>query len=279
MNVRICTLVFVALISGLGRAQQTSPAPPSPSLPKTNLDTPAAQSGGDRSTLASPVSGTTPAANANAPTRLDTPAAQESGGDASALASPVPPRLIGSTLRVGTQVDVTLTEDVSSGSQINGTKVRAKLAAPVRSSSGVVLPAGTAVEGTVVSSAKAGLIASGGVLSLQLTQVGGIATITDVRDFNGSEGHKDVADSAPEKGTEAMVARGTLLTFHVLEPGKATGLVPGVPPATNPGGNSGGGQNSGQGSGNNTPNTTPAIKQTPIGGATQGVVPQGSTPR
>ena len=90
-----------------------------------------------------------------------------------------------------------MAQGVSSGVQINGDKVRGTLTAAVRTTNGTVLPVGAAVEGTVVSSAKAGVIASGGVLSLQLTQVGGVHVITNVVDFNGQEGHKDVADSAP----------------------------------------------------------------------------------
>ena len=162
---------------------------------------------------------------------------------------------------------MTLTQALDSGTRMNGDKIHGTLAAPVRTTSGAVLPRGTVVDGTVVSAAKAGLVTSGGILSLQLTRVGGVAVITDVVDFNGQEGHKDVADSAPAKGSEATVAQGTTLDFHVLEVGHATGLVPGVAPAKNAGGNGDGGQ------GNGPVGNGPGIPQTPIHGATQGVTP------
>ena len=49
--------------------------------------------------------------------------------------------------------------------------------------------------------------------------------MTDVAAFDGKEGHKDVADSAPDKGTEAVAQAGLTIQFHVLEMGKVPGLV------------------------------------------------------
>ena len=204
---------------------------------------------------------------------LDTPSAQ-GAGDKSALASPVAPLPRGTAVAVGTEIRMTIGQEVSSGAQMNGDKFRGSLVAPVRTTSGAVLPQGTVVEGTVVSSAKAGLITSGGVLSLQVTRVGGVPVITDVVDFNGQEGHKDVADAAPAKGSEASVSAGAMLNFHVLEVGHATGLVPGVPPAQNAGGQGNAGQQGNARQGNAPAGVGPGIPQTPIHGATQGVTPR-----
>lgn len=255
------TLGLACLLLGSG-ACGLSQAVPQQGTPadaaRQGLDTPAAQAPNQSSGR----TGESP---------LDTPVAQQ-GKDASAVSSPVPEAPKGTSIRVGTDVRVTLTAAVSSGVQKNGDTVQGKLASAVRTNMGF-LPAGTPVKGTVVSAAKAGEIASGGVLSLQLTSVGGVHVITDVRDFSGAEGHKDVADAAPAKGAEAVVALGTLLQFRVMQQGKATGIVPGVPPAKGNGGQNGGTQNSG------AQNAEPRTSQTPAGGATQGVVPRGSTPR
>jgi hypothetical protein len=102
--------------------------------------------------------------------------------------------------------------------------VRAVLSAPVTTSKGRVLTSGTPVEATVVSAAPAGTMQSAGVLSLQLIRVGSVAVVSDVAEFSGHEGHTDVADSAPVKGTEATVQPGTVLTFHVTDNGVVTGL-------------------------------------------------------
>ena len=255
--------VVLTMAAAASANAQTARAAPG----TTALDTPAAQGNGDHSALASPVAGTAkpaPASSTAGETGLDT-AGTKGKGDQSALASPVAPLPRGTSVAVGTEIKIMLTQAVSSGTQINGDKIRGTLSAPVRTTSGAMLPGGTAVEGTVVSAARAGLVTSGGILSLQLTRVGGIPVITDVVDFNGQEGHKDVADSAPAKGTEAAVASGTTLDFHVMQEGKATGLVPGVAPATNAGGN--------QNGGGAVPNASPGIPQTPVHGATQGVTP------
>ena len=93
--------------------------------------------------------------------------------------------------------------------------VQARLASPVRASDGHVLPAGSAVKLTVVSVAPAGKIESMGEVTLQIVAVGGVATLSDAQTFEGKEGHKDLPDSAPAKGTEAVVAAGTVLHFEV----------------------------------------------------------------
>ncbi len=221
-----CTGVIAAQTQTPAQAPTQTPSQaPASSPPPLELNTP-----------------TVPVAPASTPQPasavLDTPAAQ-APGDKSALSSPVAPDHMAPYIRVGSAVAMKLTDQVSSGAQRNGDTVHGVLTAPVTLSNGVALPAGTNVDATVVSAARAGTVGSAGVLSLQLTRVGGHAVVTDVVDFNGQEGHKDVADSAPAKGTEAVVKPGTLLNFHVLETGKATGLAPGAnatstPPAKKP---------------------------------------------
>lgn len=121
-----------------------------------------------------------------------------------------------------------MSDAVNSGVQRNGDIVHGVLAASVKTSAGLTVPSGAKVDATVVSAARAGTMLSGGVLSLQVTRIGGVPVITDVVDFNGQEGHKDVADSAPAKGSEAVVQPGAILQFHVMENGRATGLDPGA---------------------------------------------------
>lgn len=217
-------------------------------------------------------------------TALDTPAAQASS-DQSATGSPVPSAAKRSSIRIGTSISVLLANTISSASQKNGDTVHARLAQAVRPINGPVLAPGTSVEATVVSSAKAGTISSGGVLSLQLTRIGGLPVISDVLDFNGQEGHKDVADSAPQTGTQAEVPGGTVLRFRILDDSRVPGVIPGIAPATNAGGASGGGAgttpNAQQQPPTGSPNTAPGVNQTPIQGATQGVSPpaQPATPK
>ncbi len=196
--------------------------------------------------------------------------------DASALESPVAASPTAVALPKGSSVSVQLTEAVDSGTTKNGDAVRGVLSAPVKTVRGETLPAGTAVTGTVVSSAKAGELQSAGELSMQLTRVGNAAIVSDVLDFNGKEGHKDVADSAPAKGTEAMVPAETVLTFKVLENGRATGLdLEGAAKARSEGavgGAGGGGSGAGKAGvaagATGSPSTGPGANQTPAPGTT-----------
>jgi hypothetical protein len=89
------------------------------------------------------------------------------------------------------------------------------LATPVRLSNGHVLRAGTHVGVTVLAVAAAGRLSSHGELTLQVTHVGPVSVLSDAMSFFGKEGHKDLPDSAPAKGTEASVAAGATLQFHV----------------------------------------------------------------
>lgn len=150
---------------------------------------------------------------------LDTPSAQ-APVDSSALGGSDAPALTDSiklpTLQIssGSLISVRLAAPLSSSMQHNGDVVQGTLAAPLTTTDGKTLPEGAKVIATVVSSARVGTIASGGVLSIELTHIDGVRVVTDIRVFDGKPGHKDVADSNPAKGSEAEVPAGTLLQFH-----------------------------------------------------------------
>ncbi len=192
--------------------------------------------------------------------------------DNAAESSPVSGQRTGSAIKVGSAISMQLSSSVDSGSFKNGDAVHGTLTAPVRTTAGVVLPAGTRIDGTVVSAAKAGTVESGGILSIQLTRVGGVPVVTDVVDFNGKEGHKDVADSAPDKGTEAVARAGSTLNFHVLENGVVPGVIPG---ARLDGGKAGALPAAG------AANTGPGVNQTPVNGGSSpvGTAAPGGNPK
>ena len=164
--------------------------------------------------------------------QLDSPKTPESP-DRAALGSPVAPLPTGDSIALGTPVTMTLLGRVDSKTQHNGDKVQGTLGASLRTRSGRTLPPGAPVEATVVSAAPVGTLGSFGILSLQLTRVSGLPVVSDVLDFNGQEGHRDVADSAPAKGTEAVVAAGTTLDFKVMDNSTVPGVVKGIAPAVN----------------------------------------------
>lgn len=121
----------------------------------------------------------------------------------------------GVSLPANAEVAVRLLKTIDSAHVRNGDMVDATLAAPVHTSDGHTLPAGTRVGVTVLAVAAAGKISSRGEVTLQVIHVGPAATLTDALTFHGQPGHKDLPDSAPAKGTEASVATNTTLRFHV----------------------------------------------------------------
>jgi hypothetical protein len=135
--------------------------------------------------------------------------------DAAAEASPLSSTPHGKWLPAHAEVAVRLHKAIDSANVRNGDILDATLAAPVRASDGSTLPVGTQVGVTVLAVAAAGKLQSRGELTLQLTHVGPAATISDELTFFGEEGHKELPDSAPAKGTEASVTAGTTLRFHV----------------------------------------------------------------
>lgn len=140
--------------------------------------------------------------------------------DSSALASPeIGPSVHGgAALPPGAAVRVTLGRAIDSGRLKNGDSVPARLSEPVRTTRGSVLPAGTPVVITVVATVPAGKLSAVGEFSLQAVRVGSVATATDTQTYRGRPGHKDVADAAPALGTDAGLAAGAALAFHVLKP-------------------------------------------------------------
>ena len=137
--------------------------------------------------------------------------------DTSVNASLATPIARGVSLRAGTTFQAKLLTPLTSATNRNADHARATLLTPVRTSAGTTLRAGTPVVLTMVSVAAAGTIESAGELTLQAIQVGNVATLSEFITTKGVEGHKDLADSAPAKGTEATLAAGTILHLKVAK--------------------------------------------------------------
>lgn len=177
-----------------------------------------------------------------------------------------------------TAIDVKLGRSIDSGRLKNGDTVSATLVKPVTLSPKGSLNAGTPVQLTVVETLPAGRIYAAGEFSLQIERIGSLAVYTDTLTYRGKPGHKDLPDSAPQVGTDAGLAAGAQITFHVLpppapanappkstsrEPGSVNGTASGgpPPPGSSNNSNSGGGQsNTGAGnkSSGNARQVTPA---------------------
>jgi hypothetical protein len=117
-----------------------------------------------------------------------------------------------------TAIDLKLGRSIDSGHLKNGDTVAATLAKPVALVPKGMLNAGTAAELTVVETLPAGRIYAAGEFSLQVERVGSIPLYTDTLTYRGKPGHKDLPDSAPAVGTDAGLAAGSELVFHVLPP-------------------------------------------------------------
>lgn len=120
----------------------------------------------------------------------------------------------------GTLLKVQMQERVSSADARNGQTLRGQLSAAV-TLEGHTFAVGAPVTVTVVAVAKAGEINSAGELSLQVESVGQEEVLSDVMVILGKEGARDLGDSAPAKGTEAVVEAKSVLTFHVVPLGLA----------------------------------------------------------
>jgi hypothetical protein len=70
----------------------------------------------------------------------------------------------------------------------------------------------------VIETLPAGRIYAAGEFSLQVERVGSIPVYTNTLTYRGQPGHKDLPDSAPAVGTDAGLAAGAALVFHVLPP-------------------------------------------------------------
>jgi len=165
--------------------------------------------------------------------------------DAAVQSSPITePHSSGICIAPHTAIPIALSNAIDSGKVKNGQTIPAKLTTAVQAH-GKNLPAGTPVGITVVATVPAGKLNAVGEFSLQLESVGGIHAYTDTQTFRGKPGHRDVADAAPTLGTDAGLASGAALTFHVLPPpteatgpppnvqntpGRVNGVAPGSPP-------------------------------------------------
>jgi hypothetical protein len=137
--------------------------------------------------------------------------------DSSAEASPIRSNNgSGASVAPHTEIALKLSRSIDSGHLKNGDTVAATLARPVALTPTGSLSAGTAAELTVVETLPAGRISAAGEFSLQLEKVGSIAVYTDTLTYRGKVGHKDLPDSAPAVGTDARLAAGAELVFHVL---------------------------------------------------------------
>jgi hypothetical protein len=138
--------------------------------------------------------------------------------DDSAQASPITggPATHGAAhIAAHTAIAVRLTQAASSATLKNGETLSAVLTAPVKLTNGSSLTAGTKVSLTVVVTVPAGKMDSAGDFTLQVDKVGAVSVTTDIQEFHGKPGHKDLPDSTPTKGTEAELHVGSMLTFHV----------------------------------------------------------------
>jgi hypothetical protein len=139
--------------------------------------------------------------------------------DAAAESSPVTGMPHGVYLPAHQDIAVRLEKTIDSAHLRNGDMLAASLTAPVRTSDGHSLPAGTRVGVTVLAVAPVGKISSHGEITLQVTRVGSVGVLSDALTFRGQSGPKELPDSAPAKGSEASVSSGTTLRFHVPAPG------------------------------------------------------------
>lgn len=139
--------------------------------------------------------------------------------DSAAQASPIPSNEgQGLSIAPHTQITLKLGRSIDSGRLKNGETVQATLTKPVALLPKGTLAAGTPAELTVVETLPAGRIYASGEFSLQLQRVGPVSVYTDTLTYRGKPGHKDLPDSAPAVGTDAGLAEGAELDFHVLPP-------------------------------------------------------------
>ena len=150
--------------------------------------------------------------------------------DDSMQSSPIPePHPSGVWIAPHTAIPIALDEAIDSGKLKNGQTIPARLAAAV-SAHGKTFPAGTPVQLTVVATVPAGRMYQVGEISLQVLSVSGTPASTDTLTFRGKPGPRLTPDAVPALGTDASLASGTQLTFHVLPPPQpATAPPPNMP--------------------------------------------------
>jgi hypothetical protein len=187
-----------------------------------------------------------PATDSSAQASPLKPAPAAPVNDSASQASPIGPAHTASAwIAPHTALHVRLSSSIDSGRLKNGQTVSATLAGPVSLSPRGSLPPGTPATLTVVETLPAGRIYAAGEFSLQVLRVGSVPVFTDTLTYRGQPGHKDLPDSAPSVGTDAALAAGAELTFHVQPPpapasgppaarGTTPGSVNGMAPGTAP---------------------------------------------
>lgn len=139
--------------------------------------------------------------------------------DSAQQASPIPSSNgPGVSIAPHTAISIKLRRGIDSGHLKNGDTVAATLTKPITLSPKGALQAGAPAEITVVETLPAGRLYAAGEFSLQLEKVGSVSVYTDTLTYRGQAGHKDLPDSAPAVGTDAGLAAGAELVFHVLPP-------------------------------------------------------------
>lgn len=164
---------------------------------------------------ATPPGTTSAPATDSAPLGPTTPPPAAPVTDAAAEASPVMPAVHGGHIPADTAFSIRVHQTVDSGHLKNGEMIKASLAAPIMLSKGAKIPAGTHVGLSVLTVNAAGHLHSRGEITLQVVEVGSVSCFSDAVTIRGDLGHKDLADSAPEKGTEARLASGSTLHFVI----------------------------------------------------------------
>lgn len=195
LNFRLtCGLALPLIVASAALAQRTQEAPPT-----------------DSSAQASPLR----------------PAPRAPATDGSQQASPIRSNNgTGIWVAPRTAIDVKLGRSIDSGRLKNGDTVPATLTRAIPLSPKGEISAGTPVELNVVETLPAGRIYAAGEFSLQLERIGSLSVYTDTLTYRGQPGHKDLPDSAPAVGTDAGLAAGAALTFHVLPPPEAANAPP-----------------------------------------------------
>ncbi len=146
---------------------------------------------------------------------LDPAAHAPAAVDSATQSSPAPAEPRTETIPAGAKLQVALSRALNSGSTHNGDTASGALRTTVRTSTGRTLAAGTAVTVTVLAAVAAGKLESSGELTLQLTRVGSINVLSDFVTRRGQAGTRVEPDSAPAKGTEAMLDYGATLDFTI----------------------------------------------------------------
>lgn len=120
------------------------------------------------------------------------------------------PALLHNSLGIqpGTPIQVRVKAPVDSGHAKNGDMIQGTLVEPVGK-----VPAGAPVELTVVATAAAGQMTSVGELSVQIVRINGENALSQVITAMGQESKRDLADTAPKRGTEAILTPDKPLTL------------------------------------------------------------------